>query len=57
MVQWVEHPTLCSGSGCDPWVMRSSPTLGSTLSAVSASDSLLLPLPLPYVFSLSIYKS
>ena len=36
VAQSVEHPTLDFGSGHDPRVMRSSPTLGSVLSVKSA---------------------
>ena len=36
MAQSVERPTLDFGSGHDPRVMGSSPTLGSTLSMQAA---------------------
>ena len=46
MAQLVECLTLDFGSGHDPRVMGSSPTLGSVLSVEPASDSLSPPLPL-----------
>ena len=57
MAQLGKHLTLGFGSGHDLRVARSSPTLGSVLSEVSAWDSLPLPLPLPLVLSLSLSLS
>ena len=52
----VKQPILDFSSDCDLRVMRSSPMLGSTLNMESTSDSLHLPLPLPLVRSLSLFK-
>jgi len=56
--QSIEPLTLGFGSGHDLRVVRSSPTLGSTLSTELASDSLslLLPLPLPLLSLSKINK-
>ena len=57
MAQLVKRLTLGFSSGHDLRVVRSSPTLGSVLSEVSAWDSLPLPLPLPLPPVLSLCLS
>ena len=47
----VKCPALGFGSGCDSRVIRSSPTLGTMLSAESACDFFL---PLPLICALSL---
>ena len=63
VAQSVEHQTLDFGSGHDPRVMGSSPTLGSTLSVETALDYLSVSpyAPLPclhsaHALSLSLKK-
>ena len=53
MAQPVEQLTLDVGSGHDPRVVGSSPTLGSALSVEPALDSLSPPLPLLHSHSVS----
>ena len=54
MAQSLDHPTLDLGSGHDPRIVGSSPTLGSTLSKKPAWDSLSPFAPLPCSLSHSL---
>ena len=61
MAQLVKGQILDLGSGHDLWVVRLSPTLGSTLNMEPVQDSLSLPPSAPPLlvcfFSLKINKS